>query len=61
MTSRFPSHINYRQLFNGRHVYVANGKWIDYFPSGCGLRVEVIGGMAYYTDKRPTEIVRDYE
>jgi hypothetical protein len=52
---RLENTINLRKLFNGRHVYIMNGRHLDYYPSGCGLRVEVVGGIAYYRDKLPSE------
>lgn len=53
MAKRYPSKIDMRTLFNGRHVYVQNGRHLDYYPTGCGLKLKVLGGIAYYADQLP--------
>lgn len=43
--------INLREQFNGRHVWIMNDKWLDYWPTGCALRTVRRDGRTTYAEK----------
>lgn len=52
---RLRSGVDLKQAYKGRPVYVVRERWVDYFPTGCGLRYRLVGGYPAYKGEFPPD------
>lgn len=52
------SPINLRQTFKGRPVFIVQDKWLDYWPTGCGVKtIRRDGATTYAAGNDPNKPV----